>query len=153
MLRLGADRTFCGSREPGGLCKSGAHAAGPGHHGGLRSAQIGKREVAGERAPRGGQGGGASLKGGSWGRFMRMIVGLFVSIVAGALTLALLSARWAVGRFDEAAAAPDPVAPLEDVVTMLFYSVQLAPGLTLLPPLAAVLLGEVLRIRSLLYYV
>lgn len=82
-----------------------------------------------------------------------MIVGLFVSIVAGALTLALLSARWAVGRFDEAAAAPDPVAPLEDVVTMLFYSVQLAPGLTLLPPLAAVLLGEVLRIRSLLYYV
>lgn len=87
------------------------------------------------------------------GRFIRMIVALVISIIGGAVTLGILSARWAFDRLDEAALADDPAAPLGDVGSMLIYSVELAPALTLVPPLVAVILGEVLRIRSLLYYV
>lgn len=87
------------------------------------------------------------------GRFIRMIVALAVSVLAGAVTLVILSTHWAFDRLEEAAYAPDPVSPLEDVMSMLIYSVHVTPGLTLLPPLAAVILGEVLRVRSLLYYV
>jgi hypothetical protein len=67
--------------------------------------------------------------------------------------LAILSARWMFDRFDEAAVGADPVLPIGEVAEMLVYSVEFAPALTLLPALVAVILGEVMRIRSLLYYV
>jgi hypothetical protein len=87
------------------------------------------------------------------GRILRVIVALFLSVFTGAITLAVLSARWALGQFEDAAYATDPVLPLGHVAEMMIYSVEFAPALTLLPALAAVILGEVLRIRSVLYYV
>lgn len=87
------------------------------------------------------------------GRIIRVIVALLLAVFAGAVTLAILSARWMFDRFDEAAVGADPVFPIGEVAEMLVYSVEFAPALTLFPALVAVILGEVMRIRSLLYYV
>jgi hypothetical protein len=82
-----------------------------------------------------------------------MIVGLIGAVVAGGITLAILSAHWAFQHLDEAAHQHTPFLPVGDVAVMLVYAVEFAPALTLLPVLAAVLLGEVLHIRTLLYYI
>jgi hypothetical protein len=82
-----------------------------------------------------------------------MILALFAAIITGGVTLAILSAHWAFQHIDEAARHSEPFLPVGDVAVMLVYAVKFAPALTLLPVLAAVLLGEVLHIRRLLYYV
>jgi hypothetical protein len=88
--------------------------------------------------------------------FFRMIWVVTAFIVAAAATLAVLFALGAIWVGDElrAAAPDDPLleqgAPIFGVV---LFAGTVGPALTALPGLIAVVVGEVLKIRSWMYYV
>ena len=87
-------------------------------------------------------------------RFIAVGFGFILAILAGAATLFILGARWAAG--EATAFAPQDADELSRAlnqglgVVAFFFTV--APVLTLVPALAAAVIGEVARIRSLLYY-
>jgi hypothetical protein len=87
-------------------------------------------------------------------RFLGVAFGFIVAIVAGGITLFFLGARWAAG---EATAftpqdADDMSRALNEGLGVIAFFFTVAPVLTLLPALAAAVIGEVARVRSLLYY-
>ena len=100
VLGLGADRALRRDRQPRRLCEPGAHAARPGHHGGLRPAQVREREARRARA----QGrGGRRLTSQRRGRGMlralwRIIVLPIAFVLAAAVTLFVISRSARSGR-------------------------------------------------------
>ena len=87
-------------------------------------------------------------------RFLAVGFGFILAILAGSITLFFLGARWAAG---EATAftpqdADEMSRALNEGLGVIAFFFTVAPVLTLLPALAAAVVGEVARIRSLLYY-
>lgn len=88
-------------------------------------------------------------------RILAVAFGFVVATLAGALTLFVLGARWAA---QEATAYTPETADemsrfLNEGLGVIAFFFTVAPVLTLLPAVAAAVLGEVARVRSLLYYV
>ncbi len=97
------------------------------------------------------------------GAAIRRIFGVFfgfaAAVLAAILTLFFVGGRWATG---EIRAELDKNPEFHDmpgfydfteILGTIAFTVQIAPALTLLPALAVVILGEVMKIRSVLYYV
>jgi hypothetical protein len=88
-------------------------------------------------------------------RILATAFGFVLGVIAGAITLFALGARWAAG---EATAftpenADDVSRALNEGLGVIAFFLNVAPVLTLLPSLAAIVIGEVARINSVLYYV
>src|SRR5215216_3059226 len=159
MLRMGANRALRRGREPCRLCQPHPHAARPGHHGRLRATPVGQRDGQGQLAPR--RRISANRCGGRgfviWPALRRLIAvafGFILAILAGAITLFVLGARWAAGEVASFTPqeADDVSRAINQGLGLLAFFFTVAPVLTLLPGLAAAVVGEVARIRSLLYY-
>jgi hypothetical protein len=87
-------------------------------------------------------------------RFLAVAFGFILAIIAGSITLFFLGARWVAG---EATAftpqdADEMSRALNEGLGVIAFFFTVAPVLTLLPALAAAVIGEVARVRSLLYY-
>jgi hypothetical protein len=87
-------------------------------------------------------------------RFFAVAFGFILAIIAGVITLFFLGARWAAG---EATAftpqdADEMSRALNEGLGVIAFFFTVAPVLTLLPALATAVVGEVARVRSLLYY-
>lgn len=81
--------------------------------------------------------------------------GFILAIVAGSITLFLLGARWAAAEANAFTPqdADEISRALNQGLGVVAFFFTMAPVLTLLPGLAAAVVGEVARVRSLLYYV
>jgi hypothetical protein len=88
-------------------------------------------------------------------RILAVSLGFLTAVLAGGVTLFFIGSRWAAG---EVAAhmeqgSPDEVSRfLSEALGALAFVFTVAPALTLAPAIVAVLIGELARIRSLLYY-
>jgi hypothetical protein len=80
--------------------------------------------------------------------------GFVLAMGAGAITLFFLGARWAAGEVNTFTPqdAGDMSQALNQGLGFIAFFFTVAPVLTLLPALAVTVVGEVVRIRSLLYY-
>jgi hypothetical protein len=80
--------------------------------------------------------------------------GFILALIGGAVTLFLLGSRWAAS--EASAYSPENIDEasrfLNEWLGVIAFFFTVAPVLTLLPALAAAVIGEVARIRSLLYY-
>jgi hypothetical protein len=93
---------------------------------------------------------GAALK-----RIFAVAFGFLLAVIVGGVTLFFVGSRWAAG---EVAAhmegTPDEASRfLSEAVGAMAFLFTVAPVLTLAPAVVAVVIGEVARIRSVLYYV
>jgi hypothetical protein len=86
-------------------------------------------------------------------RMLWVMTALLVAVAAALALLFALGAMW-VGDELKAAAPHDPMlhkgAPIFGIV---LFAKTVTPALTVLPALVAVVIGEVLRVRSWIYYV
>jgi hypothetical protein len=86
-------------------------------------------------------------------RFIWVVLALVLAMGAGLATLFALGAIW-VGDELRAAAPGDPVIDLgAPWFGIVLFAGTVAPALTALPAILAAMVGEVLRVRSWLYYV
>ena len=87
-------------------------------------------------------------------RLAAVAFGFILAILAGAITLFVLGARWAAGEVASFTPqeADDVSRAINQGLGLIAFFFTVAPVLTLLPGLAAAVVGEVARIRSLLYY-
>lgn len=88
-------------------------------------------------------------------RILATATAFVLAAIAGTITLFVLGARWAA---EEATAftpenADDVSRALNEGLGVIAFFLNVAPVLTLLPAIAAVVIGEVARINSILYYV
>jgi hypothetical protein len=87
-------------------------------------------------------------------RVLAVAAGFVLAMIAGLITLFFLGARWAAG--EASAFTPDNADEISQALNqglgVIAFFINVAPVLTLLPAIAAVAIGEVARIRSLLYY-
>ena len=87
-------------------------------------------------------------------RFFAVGFGFILAVIAGVITLFFLGARWAAG--EAIAFTPQDADGMSRAVNeglgVIAFFFTVAPVLTLLPALATAVVGEVARIRSLLYY-
>jgi hypothetical protein len=88
-------------------------------------------------------------------RVFAVAIGFFLAVIAGGLTLFLLGSRWAAG---EATAfgpqdADEMSRAMNEALGVIAFFFTVTPALTLLPALTTAVVGEVARIRSLIYYV
>jgi hypothetical protein len=88
-------------------------------------------------------------------RILAVLLGFLTAVIAGGVTLFFVGSRWAAG---EVAAhmeqgSPDEVSRfLSEALGAIAFVFTIAPALTLAPAIVAVLVGELARIRSVLYY-
>lgn len=93
------------------------------------------------------------------GLALRRVVGIaiafIVSLLAGAATLFFMGSRWAAEQVSSYAPDdPNEIARfMNEAMGVLAFVFTVAPVLTLVPAIAIVIVGELARIRSLLYYV
>jgi hypothetical protein len=86
-------------------------------------------------------------------RMIWVVVAFFVSALAALTVLFALGAIWA-GEELRAAAPDDPmVRDGAPIFGMMLFAGTVGPALTALPALIAVVAGEILRVRSWMYYV
>ena len=87
-------------------------------------------------------------------RVFAVAFGFVLAMMAGLITLFFLGARWAAG--EASAFTPDNADEVSQAINqglgIVAFFINVAPVLTLLPGIAAAVIGEVARIRSLLYY-
>lgn len=88
-------------------------------------------------------------------RLAVVLFGFACAIFAGAAIMLAIGGQWVAGemaaRMNESQAGDyDQVA---DLAGNLFFAFAVIPSLTLLPALGVIIAGEVLRLRSALYYV
>ncbi len=148
-----ADRALRRGRQSRRLCQPGAHAARSRHHGGLRAAQVGKPEARGARAQ--GRGGLTGQRGGH-GMLRavgRIIVLPIAFVLAAAVTLFVIFSLGQERAVQAVTGRGPEEIPLGAVMDLVGLAVRLASVYTLLPALLLVIVGEVGRIRSALYYV
>jgi hypothetical protein len=88
-------------------------------------------------------------------RILGVIAGFILAGITGVVTLLALGARWAAGEATAFAPqdADDMSRALNEGLGVIAFFFTVAPLLTLLPAVAAAAIGEVARVRSLLYYV
>jgi hypothetical protein len=88
-------------------------------------------------------------------RIIAVAVGFILAVIAGGLTLFFLGARWAAA---EATAynpqnADEVSQLLNEWLGVMAFFFTVTPLLNLLPAMAVVVIGEIGRIRSVLYYI
>jgi hypothetical protein len=88
-------------------------------------------------------------------RILAVVTAFALAMMAGLFTLFFLGARWAAS---EATAftpenADEVSQALNQGLGIIAFFLNVAPVLTLLPGIAAIVIGEVARMRSLLYYI
>lgn len=88
-------------------------------------------------------------------RILATIFGVILAAMAGSIALFVLGARWAAGEVSAFTPenADETSRAVNEALGVIAFFLNVAPALTLLPGLAVVIVGEVARIRSLLYYV
>jgi ABC-type uncharacterized transport system permease subunit len=84
------------------------------------------------------------------GRLLTVAVAFVLALLAGGITLVLVGGRWAA---DEISAGAGGGRAVYDLLGPVEFAFEVAPALTLLPPILVVAVGEALRIRSALYYI
>src|SRR5262245_29488494 len=156
MLGLGADRTLRRGGQSGGLCEPRAHAARTRHHGGLRAAQ--ERELEARRAGAQGRGGSRLTSQRRGDRGMLRAVGRIIAlpiafVLAAAVTLFVIFSLGQERAVQAVTGRGPEEIPIGAVMDLVGLAMRLASVYTLLPALLLVIVGEVARIRSSLYYV
>jgi hypothetical protein len=93
--------------------------------------------------------------GGVIRRILAVLFGFMLAAIAGAVTLFYVGSRWAAHEVaTQMPDNPDDVSRfVNEGLGMIAFVFTVAPALTLAPAVLAVVVGEVARIRSLLYYV
>ncbi len=88
-------------------------------------------------------------------RILAVLFGFVLAVIAGGITLFFIGSRWAAQEV--ASQMPDNAEELphffNEALGMFAFLFTVAPVLTLAPAVVAVVVGEIARIRSLLYYV
>lgn len=90
-------------------------------------------------------------------RIVLVFIGFVLAVVAGGITLLIVGSRWAAQKVASQMppeSAGDEVAHVfSQVLGAVAFFLNVGPVLTLAPAVIAILIGEIARIRSLLYYV
>ena len=88
-------------------------------------------------------------------RILLVVIGFVLAVLTGAVTLFFAGSRWAAQEV--AAQMPDNPDGAGHFITQALGTIAfvftVAPVLTIAPAIVVILVGEVARIRSLLYYV
>jgi hypothetical protein len=88
-------------------------------------------------------------------RILSVFIGFVLALIGGGITLFFVGSRWAAQEVAAQMADDSGEVPhfLSEAVGMVSFLFTVAPVLTLAPAVVAVVVGELARIRSLLYYV
>jgi hypothetical protein len=88
-------------------------------------------------------------------RIILVFLGFVLAVITGAVTLFFAGSRWAAQEVaSQIPDSPDGASQfISQALGMIAFVFTVAPVLTLAPAIVAILVGEVARIRSLLYYV
>jgi hypothetical protein len=89
-------------------------------------------------------------------RILMVSLGFVLASIAGLITLFWAGSRWAAQEVATQMAADSPDAMsrfMSEALGTMAFLFTVAPVLTLAPAVVAILVGELARIRSLLYYV
>jgi hypothetical protein len=86
-------------------------------------------------------------------RMLLVVVAFFFAALAALAVLFVVGAIWAGGELSAAAPQDSALQHAAPVFGMVLFASTVAPALNALPALIAVVAGEVLRIRSWMYYV
>jgi hypothetical protein len=88
-------------------------------------------------------------------RILGVIAGFLLAVLGAAVTLFMLGARWAAG--EATAYTPGNADEVSHMINewlgVVAFFLTVAPLMTLLPALAVVAVGEIARVRSVLYYI
>jgi hypothetical protein len=87
------------------------------------------------------------------GRILAVGFSFLLASFAGMITLVLVGGRWAAGEMSAGARGDETLDFVFGFLGPAAFVFTVAPALALLPPVLVVVVGEVLRIRSALYYV
>jgi hypothetical protein len=93
--------------------------------------------------------------GGAVRRILAVLLGFVLAAIAGTVTLFYVGSRWAAQEVaTQMSDNPDEMSRfMNEALGMVAFLFTVAPALTLAPAVVAVVVGELARIRSLLYYV
>jgi hypothetical protein len=88
-------------------------------------------------------------------RILAVFFGFVLAAITGAVTLFYVGSRWAVQEVaSQMSGDPDEISRfMNEALGTMAFLFTVAPVLTLAPAVIAILVGELARIRSLLYYV
>jgi len=88
-------------------------------------------------------------------RIILVFLGFVLAAIAGTVTLLFVGSRWAAQEMaSQMPDNPDEMSRLiNEALGMIAFIFTVAPVLTLAPAVIAIVVGELARIRSLLYYV
>jgi hypothetical protein len=93
---------------------------------------------------------GSALK-----RLFAVLASFVLAILAGAITLFFVGSRWAAQEVaQQMPENPDDISRfMSEAIGLVAFFFTVAPVLTLAPAVVAILIGELARIRSPLYYI
>jgi hypothetical protein len=88
-------------------------------------------------------------------RILSVFVGFMLALIGGGITLFFVGSRWAAQEVAAQMADNSGEAShlMSQALGMISFLFTVAPVLTLAPAVVAVVVGELARIRSLLYYI
>ncbi|MGI9386549.1 MAG: hypothetical protein ACR2OX_03900 [Methyloligellaceae bacterium] len=86
------------------------------------------------------------------GRILIVTIGFALAIVASLIMLVLIGGRELGSTYVENTDLDPIFSMVADVWGVVLFAAALGPALTILPALAAIVFGEVARIRSVIYY-
>lgn len=94
--------------------------------------------------------------GSALSRALGVVFGFLAAVLTAIVTLFFVGGRWAAKEIQPEINGYEGTPQyyeFTEIFGALAFAVQISPALTLIPALAVVVLGEVLKIRSILYYV
>lgn len=87
------------------------------------------------------------------GRFLQVSLSFILSCVTAIIMLSILGGRELVSLYTENTTDIDPLLlQLAEYVGAFLFFITVSPALTILPALLAIIIGEVARIKSSIYY-
>jgi choline-glycine betaine transporter len=86
-------------------------------------------------------------------RGLVVTVAFLLSAFVAVVTFFAIWANWAAREAERRFSGDFDLATVEGAVESVRTAIEIAPAVTLLPGLAAIVLGELLRVRSALYYI
>lgn len=91
------------------------------------------------------------------GTFIGRLLGVFfasvLAVLTALVTLFWIGGSWATRRTQSGMDPQDPLYGASEIIGVVQFAMEAAPALTLAPAALAVIAGEVLKIRSPLYYI
>lgn len=85
-------------------------------------------------------------------RWVWVMIAFFLACAIALIVLFTLGIFWLGDEFREAAPGDVFIWETADIFAAVFFTTAVAPALTALPALVAVVVGELFRIRSFIYY-